>query len=166
MQLAAVIVGGVLATAGGIVTTLVVERQKRRHDAAQLALAFKGEIAALVRHVEERNYLERITQVMRRIEEGGELFHMRLRLRFQYDRVYDNNVDRIGVLSPPLPERLPLFYTRLNSVLEDFVNMAEGSYADLDRVTLLRVYGDLRGLIERMLQDGKELVELIDSPAG
>lgn len=162
LQLSAVIVGGLLATAGGILTTLIIERQRRAHESKQLAMAFKGEIGALLQHVEERDYLGRISEVVDQIQYTGEPFSMRMRLRFKYDRVYENNLERLGLLKPPLPERIPLFYTRLNSILEDFINLAEGAYDQLELDTLLRIYRDLYRLMEKSLVDGKSIISEID----
>ena len=166
LQLGAVIIGGVLATAGGILTTILIERVRRKHDSAQLAMAFKGEISALLQHVEERDYAGRIADVIAQMEETGEPFFMPVRIRLQYDRVYENNVERIGLLRDPLPERIPLFYTRLNSILEDFVNLAEGAYAGLEFAVLVRVYRDLHRLLERSLEDGGRIIREIDRVYG
>lgn len=162
LQLVAVVVGGLLATAGGIVTTLIIENRRRTHEGVQLALAFKGEIQALVHHVEERNYLGRIAEVIDQIEQSGQPFFMPIRVRFHYDRVYENNVERLGLLKSPLPERIPLFYTRLYSMFEDFLNLAEGAYANLELPVLLRVYRDLLRIMEHTVADGARIVDLID----
>ena len=162
LQLGAVIIGGVLATAGGILTTIFIENQRRKHDSVQLAMAFKGEISALLQHVEERDYLGRISDVIAQMEETGEPFFMPARIRLQYDRVYENNVERVGLLSYPLPERIPLFYTRLNSILEDFVNLAEGAYSNLEFPVLLRVYRDLHRLLELSAEDGQSIIREIE----
>lgn len=163
LQLAAVVIGGLLATGGGIVTTLIIESRRRTHDAAQLALAFKGEIRALIQHVDERNYLDRISQVIDQIEASGQPFYMPIRVRFEYDRVYEHNVERIGLLKAPLPARIPLFYTRLNSLFEDFLNLAEGAYTSLDLPTLLRVYRDLHRIMELTVQEGAGIIEVIEA---
>lgn len=163
MQLVAVVIGGLLATGGGILTTLLVENQKRKHESAQLAMAFKGEIKALLQQIEERAYLSRISAILTQMQETGQPFFMPLRLQFRYDRVYENNVGRIGLLKDPLPERIPIFYTRMNSILEDFLNLAEGTYTALDLPTIQRIYMDLHRLVEHSIADGSEIIQAIDA---
>lgn len=163
LQLTAVLLGGLLATAGGIVTTLVIERRKERVASYHLALAFKGEIYALLQQIEERNYQSRIADIVAQIEQTGEPFHMPLRIRFQYDRVYDSNVERLGILKAPLPEKIPLFYTRLSSIMEDMLNLAEGTYATLDVPVLVRIYKDVQRLMAETIDEGNELLAMIDT---
>src|SRR5690606_20423459 len=123
IQLGAVLLGSVLAIIGGILTTAYREEQAQRRESRNLALAFKGEITALLELNLERGYIQRVDQVIQQIEQTGKPFYMPLRIRFQYDRVYAANVGRIGILKSSLPEQIPLFYTRLTSLLEDFVSI-------------------------------------------
>jgi hypothetical protein len=58
-QLVAVLVGGVVAIASGFFTPLLVENRRQTRDARNLALAFRGEITALLEHIKERRYQER-----------------------------------------------------------------------------------------------------------
>ena len=142
MQLIAVIIGGLIAITGGFLSTMLLERQRARRDSRNLALAFSGEITAVLKSIKERNYEERFTQVINQIEETGMPFYMPFRVRFKYDRVYEANVSRIGLLELPLPEEIPLFYTCLTSILEDLVSLGDGTYSQLELALLLRIYRD------------------------
>jgi hypothetical protein len=53
-QLIAVVVGGLIAIAGGILTTTVLEKQKQQRESRNLALAFRGEITSLLELIRER----------------------------------------------------------------------------------------------------------------
>lgn len=161
-QLLAVLVGGVLATAGGIMTTLVVERRRHRQDSLHLALAFKGEISALLELFEQRHYLTRFSEVIQQIDQTGQPFYMPFRIRYQYDRVYEGNVNRIGILKTPLPEIVPRFYTRLTSIMEDMVSLGDGTYAHLDLALLLRIYRDNHRILAGTLEEGKAILAAID----
>jgi hypothetical protein len=162
MQLLAVIVGGLIATAGGLYANLFIERERRKREAINLALAFKGEITALLEHVKDRGYVERFSEVLAEIERTRQPFLMPFRIRFRYDRVYDSNVGRIGILKEPLPELLPLFYMRLTSIMEDMSSMGDGTYARLDVDTLLRVYRDVLRVLGDTLRVGDEIVAHVD----
>lgn len=161
-QIISVVIGGFLAITGGLVTTYYLEKQRRTIESRNLALAFKGEITALIEHIVERNYLNRLTQVIDQIESTRQPFYMPLHIRFNYDRVYDQNVARIGVLKGQLPLQIPLFYTRLTSVLEDFSNLGEGRYSSLELDILLRIYRDLHRIIEAQIGLGNEILQEID----
>jgi hypothetical protein len=161
-QLFAVLVGGVVAIASGFFTTLLVENRRQTRESRNLALAFRGEISALLEHIHERRYLKRFQEIITQIESTGEPFYVPMRVRFRYDRVYDANVERIGVLVGPLPEMVPQFYTRLNSILEDLVSLGEGTYRTLDLPTLLRVYCDLHHLLNATVLQGEQIIAEID----
>lgn len=162
MQLLAVIVGGVLATGGGILTSVYLERDKQRRESRNLALAFKGEITALLKHIDERHYLGRFEQVIAEMEANKKPFLMPFRVRFRYDRVYDENVERIGMLKGQLPELIPLFYTRLNAIIDDMLSMGDETYARLELEVLLRIYRDLHRILGETVELGGQIIQVID----
>lgn len=155
-------VGGLLSITGGVVSTLWIETRRRRAESYHLALAFKSEICALVEHVKERNYPGRFEEVIAQIERTGEPFYIAFHIRFDYDRVYANNVERIGLLNTPLPEKFPIFYTRLTSIMEDMVNLGEGKYSHLDLQILLRLYRDVHRLLGQTIALGDEIATTVD----
>jgi hypothetical protein len=161
-DLIAVIVGGLLAIAGGIITTTLLERWKQAQESRNLALAFKGEITSLLELIEERGYVNRLGEIIEQIETTRQPFYMPFKARFKYDRVYEANVDQIGTLRPPLPESVAIFYTRLNSILEDLIALGEGMYADRDLELLLRIYKDSRRLLLQTISHGEAVVETIN----
>jgi hypothetical protein len=162
VQLSAVLLGGILAIVGGIWTTSYNARQAQLRESRNLAHAFKGEITAMVELIEERAYLKRLTEIGHQIERTREPFFTPFKIRFRYDRVYDTNVAKIGLLKHPLPEQIPLFYTRLTSIMEDMVSLGDGTYADCDLDLLLRIYGDTVRLLRITLDQGKEIIATID----
>lgn len=161
MQLMAVIIGGLIAITGGFLSTTLLERQRMTRDSKNLAFAFGGEITAVLELIKERNYEERFAQVISEIEETGAPFYMPFRVRFKYDRVYEANVSRIGLLALPLPKEIPLFYTRLASILEDLVSLGDGTYSQLELAILLRVYRDSRTAIQKAVSQGEGILKTI-----
>lgn len=158
LQLAAVIVGGLLSITGGFFSTLILDRQREKAQARNLALSFKGEISALVAFIEARGYRNRVRQVIAQIEQTQQPFYMPYRIHYQYDRVYNDNVDKLGVLRGSLPELIPRFYTQMVSVLEDMAWLGEGPYEQINVEVLLRVYRDMLGFIERTVELGEEII--------
>jgi len=166
LQLLAVIIGGVLATGGGILTSVYLERDKQKRESRNLAMAFKGEITALLQHIDERHYQQRFEQVIAEMEANNKPFLMPFRIRFRYDRVYDENVERIGMLKGQLPELIPLFYTRLNAIIEDMLSMGDDTYARLELDVLLRIYHDLQRILGETVEVGRTILQVIDEQYG
>lgn len=163
LQLTAVVIGGFIAIAGGFISSRLLETQRLRREERNLALAFKGEISAILELIRERNYIARFAQVIDQIESTGKPFFMPFRVRRKYDRVYEANVARLGLLKPPLPEAIPIFFTRFDSILEDLVSLGDGTYAALDLPIVLRVYNDTRAATERLILQGNEILRTIQS---
>jgi hypothetical protein len=86
---------------------------------------------------------------------------MPFRLRFKYDRVYEANVNRIGLLNFPLSEHIPLFYTRLTSIMEDMVSLGDGTYSQVDLEILLRIYHDSHTLLQLTITQGEDIIQTI-----
>jgi len=162
MQLAAVIVGGMLTIAGGFLSSYLLERKKLELQSRNLALALRGEVSALLSIIEDRGYVERMAQVIQQIEQTQEPFYMPYHTRYSYDRVYGENVDKIGLLREPLPEMVATFYAQVNSLLEDMGNLAEGRYSQLGLPLLLRVYREAQRILMNTTKLGQEIITEID----
>lgn len=165
-NLIAVVIGGLLATAGGIISTLFIERQRRKTDSHNLALAFKGEITAILEHIEFRHYDRRFNEVIQQIETSGQPFLMPFRIRYTYDHIYTENAERIGLLRGKLPEQIPFFYTVLHSLMEDMNSLGDGTYANLELETLLRIYHEAQRGLQTLVTTGKEILQAVDRVYG
>lgn len=157
-----VIVGGLLAIVGGFLSTVMIESRRRTTDSRNLALAFKGEITALLHHIEDRSYANRFQQVIEQMEATQTPFFMPFRIRFAYDSVYQNNVAKIGLLQGSLPEMVPTFYTYLRSMMEDLNNIGDGAYAKLDLEVLLRIHRDLQRVLAKTTSLGEQIIQEVD----
>ena len=165
-QLVAVIIGGLLATMGGFVSTVLVAHHQRAVTSRSLALAFKGEISALLAHIEERRYARRFEEVIAQIESTGQPFLMPFRIRFAYDRVYQENVQQIGLLRGRLPALIPAFYIRLTGMVDDLSSMGDGTYSALGPDIVLRLYKDLHDILDKTVAQGGEIIAEIDAQYG
>jgi hypothetical protein len=162
LQLSAVVIGGLLTIASGFFSTLLLERRRQKAESLNLALAFKGEITALLALIKDRRYQERLLEVIAQIEKTREPFLMPFRIRFEYDRVYESNVDKIGMLKGPLPELIPHFYTRLVSLMEDMVSLGDGTYSQVELTLLLRIYRDTHRILGTTIELGEQIVREVD----
>jgi hypothetical protein len=161
-SLLAVIVGGFLAITGGYASTRLMEKHRLEQESRSLALAFKGEIKALLLHIARRDYAGRFQQVIAQIEATQQPFFMPFRIRFAYDSVYQENVARIGLLKGQLPELVPHFYTQLHSIMDDLVSLGDRTYGELDLATLLRIYKDLERVLNETTSIGQAIIVEVD----
>ncbi len=161
IQLVSVIVGGLIAITGGILSSVLIESRKNRERSKNLAHSFKGEITAILELIKERKYSDRFGQVIEDIRKTGSPFFMPFKIRYRYDRVYEANIGLIGILKPPLPEVIPLFYTRLTSVLEDMMSLGDGSYSKLDVDLIIRIYTEDQKAIMLITEQGEKIIKTI-----
>ena len=143
LPLIGVLLGAVLSLAGGYVSTLLVENRREKRESRNLALAFKGELVALRKIVEERKYIEALKAAIDFIQKHNQPYHITVKVRHQYFNVYKNNVNKIGTLNSPLPEWIATFYTQANAVLEDLESYCDGTYATASPDVLLESYKEL-----------------------
>ena len=157
LPLLGVLLGAVLSIAGGYVSTLFVENRREKRESRNLAFAFKGELLALKKIVEERKYIEGLRHAIEVVRTTKQSYQIVIHVRREYFNVYAKNVDKIGTLNSPLPEWIATFYTLANSVLEDLESHRDGTFADFEPDALLSSYEELL----RIFQGAMTLVERI-----
>jgi hypothetical protein len=154
------IAGGLLTLAGGYVGAVMSEKRRQEQEARCLASAFLGEISALRGIVSRRKYLDGLAQAIAEMKEKGAPVHFAIYVRRQYFSVYDKNVDKLGILSAPLPELIASFYTHANAVLEDLDVIRNRERGD-SVVELQATYEELQLLIRECGRVADEVVETI-----
>jgi hypothetical protein len=159
MQVLIGVVLGGLITAG---STLFFEWYRDRRDSQRLAQAFRGEIKALQAIVEKRQYIEQLRNIIGFISAEGRSLNLVIRVRREYFRVYETNIDKIGLLKNPLPEQIAAFYVRANAILEDLNALDEGLWQDRPPEQQIKFYSELLALFEETMRDGSVIIEVID----
>ena len=112
LPLLGVVIGGLLSIMGAYISSTLADRRRQTQESNSLAHAFRGEISALVRLTEDRNYQQQIQEVVEHIKTTRQPFFMSLHVRRKYFAVYNNNVNRIGLLWDPLPEKIACLYAQ------------------------------------------------------
>lgn len=148
LPLFGVLLGGLLTIAGGYISTVLIENRRQKREARNLALAFRGELSALRKIVAERQYIEGLKGAIDFIRKNNQPYHLIINVRREYFNVFSKNVDKIGALSPPLPEWIATFYTQANAVLEDFHTHRDGTYNQAPPQLLLHSYEELLRIFE------------------
>jgi len=143
-------IGGGLSLLGGFLSPIFIDSFRNKREATNLALAFAGEITAIIRIVETRGYIEDIQMYIAQMEKTHEPIYYTVTIRQDYVRVYEQNVSRIGLLEASLPENIAMFYTQVQAILEDM--------ADIDDHPKMEKLGQ-----EHLLRRYKGLLSLLDS---
>lgn len=156
---AGVVVGGLI----GFFNTSHVEKRKQATESRRLALAFQGEIRALVEIIGKRKYLENIEWVFKEMERTGEKYQFKLQVRRNYFLVFENNVGNIGLLPCPLPALIAQFYVQANSVLEDIESHRDGTFDELGVMDLIFSLQTLHSLLQDTVRIGENIIEETDT---
>lgn len=158
----AVLLGVVL---GGLVTagsTLFFEWYKDSRDSRRLAQAFRGEIKALQTIVEKRRYIDLLREIVATISSTQQPENIVIRVRRDYFKVYNANVERIGLLKNPLPEQIAAFYVKCNSILDDLHALDDGLWHDKPPEQQIEFYSNLLDLFEETMRDATAIANTID----
>jgi hypothetical protein len=158
LPLVGVVIGAVIGGVGSFLANYCLEKSKLRMERRNLALAFAGEIAALRRIVELRRYADGIQQTLQTVIQTREPFYLSMPISREYFNVYNQNVNRIGILEDPLPRLIATYYTQANAILEDFHGFSTGVFNDRDIDSLIATYQQLLELFEDTLNVGDEIL--------
>lgn len=160
-QIIATLVGGFLAILGGFSAKLYSDYQERR----SLLSAHAGEIRALLDLVAVRAYLDVLRghiENMRTNPGSFSFFSVRLSGR-EYNQVFTATAARLGMLPPPLPERLVKFHYTVQAILDDLDLISEasdparGNWVSENAASCLGVHESLLALMEEARTIGMRL---------
>lgn len=155
------LLGVVIGISGSLISTYFIEWRRTKKEAKHLAQSFLGELKALRKITEERDYLNGIRLAIEHIEKTGKGYLFQVKVRKDYFLVYKENIQRIGMLDEPLPECLATFYTQSNSILEDLESLNDGSYSESHPESLLKCYKSILHLFEDNMLIGEKISKLI-----
>jgi hypothetical protein len=111
LPLISVVIGVVIGGVSTFFNNFYLERKRIIAERRNLAQAFSGEVAALLRIVEMRRYVEWVQQAIKYMRFTGQPYHLSIQVRQPYFNVYEQNASRIGILEGPLPSMIATFYT-------------------------------------------------------
>jgi len=152
------IVGGMLAIAGGFFSTWFFEWWRDRRVCKALVLAFRGEISALLKIVERRDYIPWLQNVIAEMKESGKVQKAFFSAKRDYFIVFNANAGSIGLLPSSMPEDVACFYTYAKSVLEDMEQIEAGS-DDWDLNEAIEMYSELLAVLQEAVEVGEKVVD-------
>ena len=161
MQLAGMVIVGVLAIAGGIVGNYTFLRFQRKLDRENLKGGFLGEITALNSIVKKRKYIEHLEGVLDTMKKDRVKLPFTFEVTYNYFRVYENNVDKLGLLNQPLPELIVQFYTQCFATLEDIDRIKKIAIKEIPIENLVAWYSELLSLFKDNVKLGEKIIHTI-----
>lgn len=153
------VVGVIIGGAINVVSTYCLEGRKQKAESRRLALAFQGEISALLGIIKRRRYVEICQAVIEEMERTQEKIPITVHVRREYFLVFKTNVGNIGLLECPLPQLIAQFYVQANSVLEDMESHRDGTMDEMDVTYLIEITKEMRALLEETVNVGEEIIK-------
>lgn len=151
----AVMIGALIS----VCSTYFLEKQKQVAESRRLALAFQGEIRALLGLIKRRKYLEGFRWAIEEMESTQKVVPINIQVRREYFPVFKNNVGSIGLLACPLPELIAQFYVQANSVLEDLESHRDGTLGDAEISFIIYNVKEMAELLQETLKIGEEIIK-------
>jgi hypothetical protein len=156
------IIGGLLTFIGGLLGNVLIQQRQRYAETKSLASAFHGEIQALIGIVEKRQYIQGIKDALDDLRSGRKITYQ-MRVTRKYFNVYEKNLDKIGILPNPLPEKIVELYTVMTAILEDLDVINESEFYDEDPEVVISHLLELKSLFEYSVESGKKIGQKIKS---
>lgn len=163
LPLVGVVIGGILVIVGGFVSNLWIEVRREKQLRKQLALAFEGEIGALLEIIEKRQYIEGLRHARDETKRSGKTQPFIFRAKRKYFSVFEANVGQIGLLLPPLSRLVSRFYTQANAILEDMQLFEEADFGSVDPEEAAVAYDQLLEIFEDTIATGNTIVTEVSS---
>jgi hypothetical protein len=159
LPLIGIIAGGLLVVVGGLTSNIWLEYFRKRKLRRTLALAFKGEVQALLDIFEKRGYIEGLRAAKVKIEATGKFQAYHFRARKKNFSVFEANVGQIGILRPPLSELVSRFYAQARSILEDMERFEALDPASVDPMVAIAAYDEVLSIFGDTVAVGKRIVQ-------
>jgi hypothetical protein len=154
------IVGGFLTFLGGLLGNVLIQQRQRKAERNSLSSAFYGEIQALVKIIERRQYIQGIQRAINDARSGREI-SLRIRVTRKYFNVYEKNLDKIGILPNPLPEKIVNIYTVMTTILEDLDFINDESFNERGSEFAAQFLVELESLLNDAVKSGHEICKEI-----
>ncbi len=155
------VVGGAISLVSTVFTTFGIEHLRRTREARGAAYALRGNIIGILTIVQIRQYVTHVRNMIAHMEAGNPGNIMKSRVKQNYLEVYNKHIDKLGLLVIPLPELVSVFYTNVNSIVEDMQAAYDGEHDDASQEELLRHYREFESLLSTTSDLGRQIIETI-----
>lgn len=160
-----IVVGAVLGLVSTLGSTTYLEHLRRVRDENGVASIFRGGVGSITRILEDRDYVQQLDECIGEIRATGTIsgvFSASAK-KDEYLLLLGKNIDRLGLLDPPVPALVCTFYTYLGSVIEDFESSLTDEIWSYPPAQFRDIYTELRRMIVFTIALGNEIVEALDA---
>jgi hypothetical protein len=150
---------GLLVIVGGLTSSIWLRYIREQRLRRTLALAFRGEVQALLEVLEKRGYIEGIRAAKAEIEATGKFQAYQFRARKNLFSVFETNVGQIGILRAPLSDLIARFYAQAHSILYEVERFGELDPASVEPMVAIAAYDEVLRVFEDTVAVGKQIVQ-------
>ena len=153
---------GLLGSAMSVLGSIVIHSYQRENERKDLASAFYGEIGALLEIVSRRHYIEHLENTLNHVRQTNTKAFYSIKPTKEYFNVFNKNIDKIGTLPAPLPEKIVSTYTLAFSILEDVeLDVCKEQLDNWDLASLIEHLESLLSLFRLAVYYGEEAKAII-----
>jgi hypothetical protein len=153
---------GLLGSAISVLGSIAIQSYQRENERKDLASAFYGEIGALLEIVSRRRYIEHLDNTVNLVRQTNTKAFYSIKPTKEYFNVFNRNIDKIGTLPAPLPEKIVSAYTLAFSILEDVeLNASKEQFDNRDLAALIEHLESLLSLFRLAVHYGEEAKAII-----
>ena len=138
------------------------EKKRRDHEEKSLALSFKGGIAGLLSILRERQYVERLREIVASFKRSNSFSLVKIQAKKDYTILYNSNASKIGILKEGIPELIAIFYTQVNGIMEDFEVMGTNDNLITPVASYIARIEELIALLEKTEEIGDKIINKIN----
>lgn len=80
---------------------------------------------------------------------------------WKYFNVYEKNLDKIGILPNPLPEKIVDLYTVMTAILEDLDSINEADFYNQEVENIIAYLTELQSFFEYVVKSEREVCQQI-----
>jgi len=157
------LVGGVIAITGNIILSYFNEKNKAKLNANSLKAALAAEIENICHLLRTRKYLDGLRAAVDSIKEDGIHRTFKARVNLNYSKIYDANLENIGLIGVDLSSKVCKFYSICSAVIEDLNALYADEYHDYGPGQMIEIYENMIGLVSSMLKLGDEIAQIVSS---
>lgn len=150
----AAIIGAITGAVAAAFPLFLMELYKGRKESAQIRAALISEVATLVEIAESREYLKGLQKAYNSLKGQPKeaTYRYGAKIPNHYSRIYQANLDRIGILDTDTARKIVQFHQLIDAVVQDVVPggpLYEGRG--------LKAFEEAANILERALQLGREI---------
>ena len=113
------LLGSLFGAFSSIIPSAIIDSRRNRTQAKRLKKALRAEVVALMQIIEKRHYLSSLDECLTAFNTDPTPIPFCINIPQHYSRVFQANLDKIGLLSDPFLTHLITFHQLIDSAVQD-----------------------------------------------